>query len=86
MNAQRLEIARRVRLARREAGLSQARLSYLSGVSPSCVSALERGARDVYLETILALCDALGVTVGDLVAGLPDVRDQSLQRLWRGAA
>lgn len=86
MSHQRSEIARRIRLARREAGLSQGQLAERCGVSSSCISALERGTRDVYLETILDLTDALGITVGDLVAGLPDVRDERVRELWRRAA
>jgi transcriptional regulator with XRE-family HTH domain len=83
---QRLEIARRLRLLRRESGLSMADLCAASGVSAQTISALETAQRGGHLETFVALTDALGIEVGDLIAGLPDVRNAAARELWRRAA
>jgi transcriptional regulator with XRE-family HTH domain len=57
--------------SREEAGLSQEELSARSGVHPTHVSGLERGARNPTYETLVRVAEGLGVTVG-LLATLAD--------------
>jgi transcriptional regulator with XRE-family HTH domain len=61
--------AKRLRLAR---GLSQERLSELSGLTQQYISDLERGLRNPTVVTLFELAQALGVTPVDLIA--PDGR------------
>lgn len=86
MNSQRLEIGRRLRVSRLAAGLSQREVAAAAGLGYQTVHRLETAERGGHVETLLPLCDALGITLGDLVAGLPDVRDAAVRELWRRAA
>jgi transcriptional regulator with XRE-family HTH domain len=57
--------ARRLRLAR---GLSQERLSELSGLTQQYISDLERGRRNPTVVTLFELAQALGATPTDLIS------------------
>ncbi len=52
-----------VRTARKRAGLSQTQLAQRSGVHLNTVSLLERGAADVRMSTMQALCTALNLSL-----------------------
>ena len=56
----------RVRALRQERGLSQERLAELAGVHRTYLSSLERGERNVGLDNINAIAEALGVPPADL--------------------
>ena len=56
----------RLRVLRREAGVSQEELADRAGLHRTYVSSVERGARNISLANIHALADALGVDVRDL--------------------
>jgi transcriptional regulator with XRE-family HTH domain len=60
-------LAREIRAERARASLSQADLADRLGTSPSSVSAMERGVRQVLASELPDLCQALGV---DLVTFL----------------
>jgi transcriptional regulator with XRE-family HTH domain len=64
--------AANLRRARRERGLSQEALAETSAMHRTEISLLERGRREPRLETIVRLARALGVPVGDLLAGTDD--------------
>lgn len=57
------------RLCRRrvEAGLTQTALAALAGVTKSHVSAVEKGRADFSPQNRLAIADALGCTISDLL-------------------
>jgi len=57
----RLAFGRRIRALRLAAGLSQEQLAERSGLHRTYVSSLERGLRNVGLDNILRLADALRV-------------------------
>jgi transcriptional regulator with XRE-family HTH domain len=59
--------------ARRRAALTQEEVSAISGIHPTEVSRIENGERDVRVSTVFRLADALGVTPGQLLDGLPTV-------------
>lgn len=86
MSAVGTEIGRRIRLARLRAGMSQGEAAARAGVDRRTLQSIELGDRGGRLETFLPICDILGVDLGDLVAGLPDVRDEALRDVWRSAA
>ena len=61
--------ARRLREARKEAGLSQVRLSELAGLDRSYISDLERGSANPSLLKMAQLARILGKSVADLLRG-----------------
>ena len=67
---------RRVRHAR---NLTQTQLAALADVSPAAISQTESGRRGLSLDTLVPLCDRLGIGVGDLL-GAPDTQDVVLAR------
>lgn len=52
----------RMRLLRTERGLTQEALGHKAGLSPNYVGDVERGTRNLGLENIWLLADALGVS------------------------
>ena len=63
------EIGMRIRLARRDAGLTQEKLAEKIGVSTVFVSQLESGSRAPGLETLVKLSQTLHVSLDLLVLG-----------------
>lgn len=81
------EIGARIRLARRDAGLTQEKLAEKIGVSTVFVSQLESGSRAPGLETLVKLSQTLHVSLDLLVlAARPaETRKRVLLRWCRGA-
>ncbi|QZP08977.1 helix-turn-helix transcriptional regulator [Caenibius sp. WL] len=61
--------ARRLREARRESGLTQARLAELSGLDRTYISHLERGLANPSLLKMSQLARIVGKSVADLLRG-----------------
>ena len=61
----------RVRSRRTGQGLSQEALADLAGIHRTYVGSVERGERNISLDNIHALADALGVSPALLVTGEP---------------
>ena len=59
-----------VRRLRRGRAMTQETLAHLTGIHPTYLSGIERGARNVALRNIVALAGALGVPVGELFEGV----------------
>jgi transcriptional regulator with XRE-family HTH domain len=60
-------LAHNVRIIRKEAGLSQEELAHRAGLHRTYISSIERSERNVSLENIFAIAEALGVTPADLL-------------------
>jgi transcriptional regulator with XRE-family HTH domain len=60
-----------VRRIRTQAGLSQEELGYRAKLHRTYISSLERGERNVSLENIFAIAEALKVAPGDLLDPSP---------------
>jgi transcriptional regulator with XRE-family HTH domain len=58
-----------VRAARKSAGFSQERLAEKAELSSIFISRIERGVESPSLDNLVKIARALGVRVGDLVAG-----------------
>lgn len=58
----------RIRTLRLEQGLSQEALADAAGIHRTYVGSVERGERNIALDNINALADALGVSPAQLVA------------------
>ena len=83
--AQLAELGRRIRLARLSEGIQVKVLATRSGISEQAIRNLERGRHDAYIMTVILIADQIGIDLGDLTAGLADVRDERLRALWRAA-
>lgn len=62
------EIGHKIARARIAAGLTQQEVADRMGVTASAVSRWENGSRDLRVEDLMALANALGCWFGDLVA------------------
>lgn len=62
-------IGTRIRELRRARGWTQARLAELSGIEPSNLSHIERAATKLSLPTLVAIANALEVSLDELVCG-----------------
>jgi transcriptional regulator with XRE-family HTH domain len=60
----------RLRKLRIERGISQDDLAYRTGIHPTAIGRLERGAREPRLTTILRIARGLDIHPGVLVDGL----------------
>lgn len=56
-----------LRRARRSKDVSQEQLGFEAGLSRAYVSSVERGARNVSIDNMGRLADALGIALSDLV-------------------
>lgn len=65
-------------LWRIDRGLTQDRLSRLTGVSRPNLSAIEQGARDITVQTLRRIARSLGIGPGLLVEGTPPSDGQTL--------
>lgn len=60
-------IAKRLKRARKEKGLTQLELSMQSGVSQNMISAVEMGKRNATFQTIIRLCRSLDIQLSDIL-------------------
>ena len=80
VTAQRIEIGKRLREARRRRGLSQSDIARSAGITQASVSNYETGKRELPLSTVLNLVAALDVPLGELmdVPAVIVIRDSNL--------
>jgi transcriptional regulator with XRE-family HTH domain len=79
-------LGRRVRLLRRQAGFTQARLAEKADLSDNFIGLIERGKGRPTLEAISRIARALGVRLGELFAwddDEPQTHDQVAKELRR---
>jgi transcriptional regulator with XRE-family HTH domain len=67
-----VQLGQKIRKLRREKSWRQIDLAEHSGVHEVHISDLERGAREICLNNLVALARALGVSVSDLVSGIDE--------------
>ncbi len=60
-------IGRRIKEIRIEKGWTQAKLAEKSGVEPSYISHIERGATKLSLPTLISIANALDATLDDVI-------------------
>lgn len=64
----RLAFARNLRVARRLKEVSQESLALQAGLSRTYISEVERGVRNISIDNMGLLADALGIALSDLLA------------------
>ncbi len=74
-----MQLARSVRLLRNQLGLSQEELADRADLHRTYIAGIERGGRNITLKSVEKLSQALGVSVGLLLAPLDQVRTDSSQ-------
>jgi transcriptional regulator with XRE-family HTH domain len=60
------KIGDRVRLIRKENGLSQEKLAELANIHPNFLGGIERGERNTTVESLVKVTSALGITMEEL--------------------
>jgi transcriptional regulator with XRE-family HTH domain len=60
------EVGIKIRNLRKEKGLSQEALANLSDLDRTYIPSIERGERNISIEVIYKLCNALNITISDL--------------------
>ncbi len=61
------QLARNLRLIRARKGISQEALADLAGLHRTYVGSVERGERNISIDNIVKLANALGVLAADLI-------------------
>lgn len=56
-----------IRLYRTKLGISQESLAFMAGMHPSYLGCLERGEKCPTIETVFKICDALHISVAELL-------------------
>jgi transcriptional regulator with XRE-family HTH domain len=72
-SARQVEFGDRVRTHRQRLGFSQEALAYEAGINRTYIASLEAGRRNPSLDLMARLATALGVDLGELLAGLQGV-------------
>ena len=67
-----IEIGRRVKLARENAGLTQERFAELVDLGPKNISAIERGAAGVSVASVKKICEVLSISADSLFSDRTD--------------
>lgn len=60
-------VADNIRLLRKQAGLTQEKLAELSGLHRTYIGSVERAERNISVDAIESISDALGVPASDLL-------------------
>lgn len=61
----------RIRRARSERGWTQEEFAYKCGLDRSYMGGIERGERNITLDTLCKVAEGLGMTLPELLVGLP---------------
>ena len=74
-------LGKRIREERRKHDLTQEKLAEDINVSPPYIGQIERGERNAPLETLINICNRLGVSVDELLSDCLD-ENTYLRQLW----
>ena len=75
-------IGKRIREARKEKGWSQEILAGKCGISLSFMGHIERGTRNMSLDTFASICNVLKVDAEELLWGIPRPKDTGIANMW----
>ncbi len=71
------EVGNRIQFYRVQKGMTQEKLSEITGTSQKHLSRIETGYHNIKLETIVAIAKGLGVSVDMLIADYSDSKNES---------
>lgn len=74
---------KRIRELRLAKSLSQEKLGELCGLDRTYISSVERGHRNVSLENISSIAEALNVNISDVFKGIPSNYTEDILRKWK---
>jgi len=80
------QVGKRIRLIRRQEGLTQAELAEKAGLSDNFIGLIERGVGHPTLETLEQIAKALNVKLGEFFSGAEEeskTTEQTLKKLGR---
>ena len=80
-----MDIASRITLFRESSGLSKYALAKAINVTPSLITRLENGESKPSIDSLTAICQALGVSLSDFFAEETEPMDPKLSRLLQAA-
>jgi transcriptional regulator with XRE-family HTH domain len=63
-------VGERIRVLRVDRNLTQEDVAHAAGMNLSYYGKLERGQNNPTLDTLIRVCDAIGASLSDIVAGL----------------
>ena len=69
-------VGKRLRIYRLRSGLSQEQLAELAGFHPTYVGQVERGEKNLTLESLEKMCRALGVSFSRLFEGMSPLPEE----------
>ncbi|WP_448246887.1 helix-turn-helix domain-containing protein [Thalassotalea agariperforans] len=61
-----IELGKKIRAIRKEKGISQERLAFLSGTDRSYMGRIERGEKNISVTKIYQICNALNISPKEL--------------------
>ncbi|MGD9680928.1 MAG: response regulator [Candidatus Obscuribacterales bacterium] len=70
-----------IRRKREEAGMSQTELANRSGLHRTYINNIEKGSKNMSIESLKKISDALGTTITELMAEVESSRDSSAQTI-----
>ncbi len=79
-SAQLTVVGDKVRSMRKEKGMTLARLSEITGLSPAIVSQIERGRANPSFTTLWQLANGLGIPVGKFFIGQPESKSPVVRK------
>ena len=75
-------LGKRIREERRKCDITQEQLAEDINVTHPYIGQVERGERGISLETLICVCNRLGVTVDYLLSDYLDSEDEYFRQLW----
>lgn len=73
----RRKIGKNIRELRCREGMTQERLAESAGLSVPYISHIERGSKNARLETLAQVATALGVSLDELLSGVPEAEREA---------
>lgn len=70
-----IDIGNKLYIIRKQRGLTQAQVAEASGLSDRTYADIERGSVNMRIESVLKICEALGITPNDIFVERSDLID-----------
>lgn len=81
-----ITLIKKLKLARRNRGITIRKVSQLSGISASHISRIEKGERMPSVSVINKLCDVYGLEIGELLASESALKEREITNTYSAVA